>query len=150
MKETITYTNNITVEDYNALRHAVDWIRVADKRATIALKHSFYLCVAICEDRPVGMVRIVSDGGYTYFITDVIVRPEYQGYHIGSELIRRALDYIEKDVMDGETVMVSLMAAYQRDSFYHRFGFHSRPFGNHGSGMSMWVSRDGEGNVTTR
>ena len=109
---TITYTNNITVENYNALRQAVNWIKVTEKRASIALQHSFYLCVAVCENRPVGMARIVSDGGYTYFITDVIVHPDYQGYRIGTELIRRVLDYIEKDVMDGETVMVSLMAAY--------------------------------------
>lgn len=149
MKEEITYTNNITVENYNALRKSAGWILVTEKRASIALSHSFYLCVAMSGDKPVGMARIVSDGGYTYFITDVIVHPDYQGYHIGTELIKRVLDYIEKDVMDGETVMVSLMAAYQRDSFYHRFGFHSRPYGNHGSGMSMWVSRDGEGNVTT-
>lgn len=149
MKSTITFTNNITAENYNALRAAVDWIQVTEKRASIALQHSFYLCVAMDGERPVGMARIVSDGGYTYFITDVIVHPDYQGYHIGTELIGRVLDYIQKDVMDGETVMVSLMAAYKRDSFYHRFGFHSRPFGNHGSGMSMWVSRDISGKIIT-
>ena len=49
--------------------------------------------------------------------------------------------------MEGETVMVSLMSAFERETFYQRFGFHKRPFGNHGSGMSVWVSRDGEGNV---
>ena len=117
----ITYTNHITVEDYNALRQAVNWIRVTEKRASIALQHSFYLCVAVCGDQPVGMARIVSDGGYTYFITDVIVHPDYQSFHIGTELISRVLDYIEKDVVDGETVMVSLMAAYERESFYERF-----------------------------
>lgn len=145
----ITYTNHITVEDYNALRQAVNWIRVTEKRASIALQHSFYLCVAVCEERPVGMARIVSDGGYTYFITDVIVHPDYQSYHIGTDLIGRVLDYIERDVVDGETVMVSLMAAYERESFYERFGFHTRPFGNHGPGMSMWVSRDVTGKVIT-
>ena len=72
MKSTITFTNNITVENYNALRAAVDWIQVTEKRASIALQHSFYLCVAMDGERPVGMARIVSDGGYTYFITDVI------------------------------------------------------------------------------
>ena len=108
MKSTITFTNNITVENYNALRAAVDWIQVTEKRASIALQHSFYLCVAMDGERPVGMARIVSDGGYTYFITDVIVHPDYQGYHIGTELISRVLDYIQKDVMDGETVIASL------------------------------------------
>ena len=49
--------------------------------------------------------------------------PAYQGRHIGLELISRTLDYIQKDVMEGETVMVSLMAAYQRESFYEKFGF---------------------------
>ena len=143
----ITYTNNITVEEYNKLRKSVDWILVTEKRAAIALGNTFYLCVAMVGEEPVGMVRVVSDGGYTYFITDVIVKPEYQGNHIGTELITRTLDYIQKDVMEGETVMVSLMSAFERETFYQRVGFHKRPFGNHGSGMSVWVSRDGEGNV---
>ena len=43
-KETkITYINNISVEDYNALRKSVNWINVTEKRAAIALKNSFYL-----------------------------------------------------------------------------------------------------------
>lgn len=147
-EEEITYTNNISVEAYNGLRKSVDWIQLAEKRAAIALGNSFYLCVAMSGDNPVGMVRIVSDGGYTYFITDVIVKPGYQGKHVGMELISRAMDYIQKDVLEGETVMISLMSAFERESFYKQFGFHQRPFGNHGSGMSVWVSRDSEGNVT--
>jgi len=146
--EEITFTNNISVKEYNALRKSVDWITVTEKRAAIALGNSFYLCVAVSGDKPVGMARIVSDGGYTYFITDVIVRPGYQGMHIGTEMISRVLDYIQKDVLEGETVMISLMSAYQRETFYKKFGFHKRPFGNHGSGMSVWVSRDKDGNVT--
>lgn len=148
ISEKITYTNNISVEHYNELRKSVDWILVAGKRAAIALRNAFYICVAMYGEEPVGMVRIVSDGGYTYFITDVIVKPAYQGNHIGTELITRALDYIQKDVLEGETVMISLMSAFERESFYKRFGFHQRPFDNHGSGMSVWVSRDSEGNVT--
>lgn len=144
----ITFTNNITVEAYNMLRKSVDWISVTEKRAAITLQHSFYLCVAMLGDMPVGMTRIVSDGGYSYFITDVIVSPAYQGHHIGTEMITRTLDYIQKDVLEGETVMINLMSAYQREQFYEQFGFHKRPFGNHGSGMSVWVSRDSHGNVT--
>lgn len=141
-----TYTNHITVENYNGLRQAVGWIPVTPKRAATALNNSFYLCVAMDGTTPVGMARIVSDGGYTYFITDVIVRPDYQGNHIGTELISRVLDFIEKDVLPGETVMVSLMSAFRRESFYERFGFYKRPFdtegSGHGSGMSMWVHKE--------
>lgn len=149
LQKEIVYTNNISVDNYNALRKAVSWIKITEKRASIAINNSLYLCVAECDGKPVGMARIVSDGGYTYFITDVIVLPSYQGYHIGTALISRAIDYIRKDVLDGETVMISLMAAYGRESFYERFGFHTRPYGNHGPGMSMWVSRDITGSVIT-
>ena len=83
----IVFTNNISVDDYNALRKAVSWIKVTEKRAAIAINNSFYLCVALCGGKPAGMARIVSDGGYTYFITDVIVHPDYQGYHIGTSVI---------------------------------------------------------------
>ena len=83
----IEYTNNISVENYNALRKAVNWISVNEKRAAIALINTFYLCVDVSDGEPDGMARIVSDRGYTYFITDVIVHPDYQGYHIGTELI---------------------------------------------------------------
>lgn len=143
----ITYTNRITVEDYNKLRKSVNWIQVKEARAGKALENSFQMTVAQYGERPVGMARIVSDGGYTYFITDVIVDPEFQRYHIGTQLIQNLLEYIKKDVMDGETVMVSLMSAHEREPFYERFGFHTRPYGNHGSGMSMWVSRIADGNT---
>ncbi|RHU98277.1 N-acetyltransferase [Clostridium sp. OM07-10AC] len=119
----LTYTDEITVEEYNDLRRSVNWITVKDKRAQKALNNSFYKLIARKDGKPVGMARIVSDGGYTYFITDVIVRPECQGEHIGTALIDRLLEYIKRDVMDDETVMVSLMAAYEREAFMSALGF---------------------------
>lgn len=149
METQIAYTEEISVEEYNELRRCVGWILVKEARAQKALDNSFYKKIAWKDGRPVGMARIVSDGGYTYFITDVIVHPEFQGEHIGSKLINDMLEYIKRDVMDGETVMVSLMSAYERESFYEQFGFHTRPFGNHGPGMSMWLSRIADGSVVT-
>ena len=85
MKSTITFTNNITVENYNALRAAVDWIQVTEKRASIALQHSFYLCVAMDGERPVGMARIVSDGGYTLSRVSYWDRTDQQSVGLHSE-----------------------------------------------------------------
>ena len=51
-QEEITYTNNISVEAYNALRKSVDWIQLTQKRAAIALGNSFYLCVAMSGEQP--------------------------------------------------------------------------------------------------
>lgn len=145
----IVFKHDITVEKYNELRKSVDWIKVDEKRAKRALDNSFYKTIAYVEDTPVGMARIVSDGGYTYFITDVIVHPDYQEMNIGTQLIEELLSFIKKDVNESETVMISLMAAYEKEGFYSRFGFHTRPFGNHGPGMSMWVSRIADGQIIT-
>lgn len=41
-KETkITYVNNISVEDYNALRKSVNWINVTEKGQPLPLKTHF-------------------------------------------------------------------------------------------------------------
>ena len=147
--EDVTFTDHISIEEYNGLRKAVDWMLVKPRRAEIALTHSFYLCVAVYGGKPVGMVRVVSDGGWSFLITDVIVKPEHQGKHIGKKMITMALEYIEKDLLEGESVMISLMSAYQKEGFYEKFGFHKRPFGNHGSGMSAWVTRTETGDIVT-
>jgi hypothetical protein len=36
--------------------------------------------------------------------------------------------------------MVNLMSAMNKEPFYEKMGFHKRPFGNHGSGMSQWIT----------
>lgn len=146
MKE-IKFVQDISIEDYNALRKSVHWIPVSEKRAARALKNTFFKKIALSEGKVIGMGRVVSDGGSTYLITDVMVRPEYQSSHIGASLIEYLMQAIQDDVEEGETITVHLMAAYEKEGFYRRFGFHTRPFGNHGCGMTMWVSRIDDGTI---
>ena len=42
----LTYSDEITVEEYNDLRRSVNWITVKDKRAQKALTNSFYKLIA--------------------------------------------------------------------------------------------------------
>lgn len=136
----ISYTHTISIEDYNELRASVDFIKIRPKRARIALDHSLYTLIAMDGDRPIGMARVVGDGGYVYFICDVIVRPSYQSQGLGRQIIERVLQWLEAQVDDGETIMVNLMSAMNKEPFYEKLGFHRRPFDNHGSGMSRWIS----------
>lgn len=139
-KMELTFTHTISIEDYNALRQSVDFISVRPKRAEIALKNSLYTLIALHEGKPVGMARVVGDGGYVYFICDVIVRPEYQSQGIGRQIIEQVLSWLEHQVEEGETIMVNLMSAMGKEEFYEKHGFHRRPFDNHGSGMSRWIT----------
>ncbi len=135
----ISFVHTISVEDYDNLRSSVDFVLTTNRRAKIALENSLYKIIAVSEEGPVGMARVVGDGGYVYFICDVIVRPSYQSQGIGRALITNVLNWIESQVEPGETVMVNLMSAYEKEAFYEKLGFQRRPFGNHGSGMSRWI-----------
>lgn len=143
----ITFQHDISVREYNDLRGSVDFIRIAPERAACALMNSLYKIIAFDEERPIGMARVVGDGGYVYFICDVIVHPDYQSKGLGRKIIENVLEWLEDQVDEGETIMVNLMSAMNKENFYEKLGFHKRPFGNHGSGMSKWISgeRDGIG-----
>lgn len=138
---TIQFTHSISIEDYNHLRASVDFITIRPKRARIALDNSLYTLVATDNDKPVGMARVVGDGGYVYFICDVIVCPDYQSKGLGRAIIEKVLAWLETQVAEDETIMVNLMSAMNKEAFYEKLGFHKRPFGNHGSGMSRWISK---------
>ena len=141
MKKNISYTHEISIEDYNDLRASVDFIMIRPKRAKIALENSLYTLIAMDGDTPIGMARVVGDGGYVYFICDVIVRPTYQSCGLGRQIIENVLQWLESQVDEDETIMVNLMSAMEKEPFYEKLGFHKRPFGNHGSGMSRWISK---------
>lgn len=137
----ISFTNTISINDYNDLRTSVDFIPIHPNRARIALDNSLFTIVAMREDRPIGMARVVGDGGYVYFVCDVIVRPSCQSQGLGRQMIEQVLAWLECQVDEGETIMVNLMSAMNKEPFYEKLGFHKRPFENHGSGMSRWISR---------
>lgn len=141
MNDTITFTHEIDIEDYNNLRASVDFITILPKRARIALQNSLYILIAMDGDTPVGMARVVGDGGYVYFICDVIVRPSHQSQGLGRKIIENVLSWLKGQVDEGETIMVNLMSAMNKEPFYEKLGFHKRPFDNHGSGMSQWIGK---------
>lgn len=137
--ERIVFTDEISVSDYNDLRASVDFTIIRENRARIALDNALFKIIATLDGRPVGMTRVVGDGGYCYFICDVIVRPACQSQGLGRALIERTLAWLEGQVGTDETIMVNLMSAMGKETFYEKLGFHTRPFGNHGSGMSRWI-----------
>lgn len=139
MIDGITFTHTITIEEYNQLRASVDFITICPNRAETALKNSLYTLIALDGTKPVGMARVVGDGGYVYFICDVIVRPDYQSNGLGRRIIETVLSWLRDQVNEGETIMVNLMSAMDKEPFYEKLGFNKRPFGNHGSGMSLWL-----------
>ena len=71
MIDGITFTHTITIEEYNKLRASVDFITIRPNRAATALNNSLYTLIAMDGTKPIGMARVVGDGG----IRSMMVRP---------------------------------------------------------------------------
>lgn len=138
----ISYTEKMSAEEYNELRLSVDWKALTPGQAERGLTHTAFVVAARDGERIVGMGRMLFDFGYTAYLGDVIVRPEYQGKGIGTEIVTRLKDRVMEAAEPGDRIMFILGAAKGKEAFYEKFGFKQRPNDFSGSGMSMWRTKE--------
>lgn len=138
----ITYTNTVSAEDCNKLRNSAGWPQMHPDQIKTGLKNSAFIVAAQDGELTVGMARIVSDGGYVFFIADVLVLPEYQHNGIGKAMMEKIMAYIHSNLKDGYFMLVDLMAAPGKEGFYEKFGFIKRPDDTFGCGMSQRLRKE--------
>lgn len=133
----ILHENELTARQYRGLWEAVGFPSPTEEQARLALAHTLYAVSVEIDGNIVGMGRLVGDGAVVVYLQEVFVHPAYQGRGVGSAVVRALLDYIRRTKPDQGAVMVGLLAAKGRESFYHRFGFHSRPNDTEGCGLLL-------------
>lgn len=138
----IKYTGEITGEEYNELRGSVNWRLLTPGQAERGLAHTAFVVAARDGEKIVGMGRMLFDYGYTAYLGDVIIRPEYQGMGIGTEIVTRLQGMVMEAAEQGDKIMFILGAASGKEGFYKKFGFQVRPNDFSGSGMSMWKEKE--------
>lgn len=136
----IVYKSEIPTKAYNEMRLAVGWKGLDLKQAETGLKNSAYLTAAWDGDTPVGMARVISDGGYMTLVVDVMVLPRYQGQGIGKQLMTNINLWLDSLGKDGLCIMVNLMATKGNEGFYEKLGFEVRPNDRMGAGMVRWLN----------
>ncbi|MBP3921928.1 MAG: GNAT family N-acetyltransferase [Ruminiclostridium sp.] len=136
----ITYEYRIP-KDINSFRRSVGWYELSERQLTAAKNNSVFAITALDGEKEVGSARVVGDGGYQFFISDVIVRPEYQGMGIGREMLNRLMNCALSVADDGETIMVNLMSAKDKEGFYEKLGFMKRPNDERGCGMTLFLTK---------
>jgi predicted N-acetyltransferase YhbS len=137
----ITYGHEISVEDYLSLRKAVGFKEYPMRQAAIGLQNTTHLVTAHDGEKTVAMARVLWDGGYAALLTDVAVHPDYQGKHIGGNMVNMILEYLRSQMQPGDKIMVSLEAAKGKEPFYSKLGFELRPCEHLGAGMSCWLTK---------
>ena len=134
----LQYTDTMNGEEYNELRISVGWRPITEGQAKRGLEHTTFLAAVRDKGKIVAMGRMLFDFGYTAYLGDVIVRPEYQGQGIGRLIVESLIDRTMDSAFEDERVMFILGAAKDKEPFYEKLGFHRRPNEFSGDGLSMW------------
>ncbi len=135
----ITFSDKMSAEEYNELRRLVGFNLLTQGQAEMGLKHTTFLTAARDGDKIIAMGRVLFDFGYTAYIGDVIVHPEYQRMGIGKRVVKSLIYKTMNSACDGDKIMFILVAAKGKEKFYESFGFESRPNDFLGCGMSMHI-----------
>lgn len=132
--------NELDLSTYLKLRCKVGWKPLTEEQAKRAIENSLYTVVVYDNNEPIGMGRIVGDGAVICYIQDLIVIPQYQKQGVGHMIMESLIDYIKKIKIPGTDMMLDLMCAKGRESFYERYGFIARPTQQLGPGMILYIN----------
>ena len=110
-----------SVETYRHLRTAVGLGAKTVEAATRGLPNSLFAVQVLCAGEPVGMGRVIGDGGAFYQVVDIAVLPAHQGRGLGKMIMAAISDYIAREVP--ESGYVSLIADGEAYRLYQQFGF---------------------------
>ena len=135
----IQYGESITPEEYNELRVSVNWDKLSEGQAKRGLENTTFIITASINNEIVGMARTLFDFGYTAYIGDVIVRPEYHGLGIGKEMVTKLMNQVLDTAEKGDKIMFMLGSAKGKEDFYRKLGFDERPSDIYGPGMTKKV-----------
>jgi len=109
------------VKTYIDIRLAAGLSRKSIEAAEKGLPNSLYSVMVMDEGQPIGIGRVIGDGGCFFEITDMAVLPEYQGKGVGRMIMEALVNWLKTNAP--VTAYVSLMADHGTPEFYQKFGF---------------------------
>lgn len=110
-----------SIDDYIEIRLAAGLSRKSVEAAEIGLSNTICAVTIYNDELPIGIGRVIGDGGCFFEIVDIAVRPEHQKKGLGEMIMQGLMTYINDNAPD--TAYVSLMADHGTPEFYKRFGF---------------------------
>ncbi|MHC9084031.1 GNAT family N-acetyltransferase [Luteimonas sp. RIT-PG2_3] len=109
------------VETYRRLRVDAGLSPKTASAAARGLPASLFAVQVLAGDEPVGMGRVIGDGGCFYQVVDIAVSPAHQGRGLGKRIMGEIAGYLRDQVPPSG--YVSLIADCQAHALYAQFGF---------------------------
>lgn len=135
----IILDENISVSEFLEVIESVGFISYSEEQVKKALENTMYMVRAIVNDEVVGIGRVVGDNSIVCILSDICVKPSYQGKGIGLKIVKRLKEMIEAGVSEGEKMQVELTPTAGNEEFYKKAGFKYKP--DVITGMYLWIQK---------
>ena len=110
--------NTLTPELFLDLYTSVGWEAPCIGQVEKALSNTIATFTAYDKKQPVGMVRLIGDGGMSFYIKDFVVIPDYQAMGVGTLLIECLENYIRENINPDWAVSLELIST--KDALHKR------------------------------
>ena len=138
MEEIVLY-DNISALEFLEVIESVGFNTYSIAQVELALKNTMYMSKVEVNGEIAGIGRVVGDGSIVCMLTDICVKPKFQGKGIGSKIVQDLKQKIEENVKQGEKMQIELTPTAGNEAFYMKAGFKYKP--EKITGMYLWIKK---------
>lgn len=130
---------SITEDEFLEMVESVGWKTYSKMQVKKALENTMYMVKATIDGKLAGIGRVVGDYSIVCMLSDICVKPEFQGQGIGLKITSELKRLIENNVADGEKMQIELTPTAGNEAFYQKAGFKYNP--DKITGMYLWIKK---------
>ena len=130
---------SITVDEFLEIVESVGWKTYTREQIEKALQNTMYMVKATVGGKLAGIGRVVGDYSIVCILTDICVKPEFQGNGIGLKITNELKRLIETNVIEGEKMQIELTPTAGNEAFYEKADFKYKP--DKITDMYLWIKK---------
>lgn len=130
---------SISTDEFIEMVKAVGWKEYTKEQVEKALRNTMYMVKATVDGKLAGMGRVVGDYSIVCMLSDICVKPEFQGIGVGLKITTELKRLIENGVKAGEKMQIELTPTAGNEGFYEKAGFKYKP--EKITGMYLWIKK---------
>ena len=130
---------SFSINEFLEMVESVGWKTYRREQIEKALKNTMYMVKATVDGKLAGIGRVVGDYSIVCILTDICVKPEFQGHGIGLKITTELKRLIENNIAEGEKMQIELTPTAGNEAFYQKAGFKYKP--DKITGMYLWIKK---------
>ena len=131
--------NSIKPEDFISIRESVGWNKLNHNQIEKALKNSMFNISVYDKELCIGVGRIVGDKVLKGMLTDIMIRPNYQGKGIGKLIVIELIKELTDEILEGESFQLEASPTNNNRNFYIKCGLKYKP--ENQDGVYLWIRK---------